>query len=363
MTRLPALRAAHRAGERRARRCTRWKRSPAPTDWSIADDLTRHHEAHRTWRDPRPRRLRGDPRALPGARHRGEEGAPRGARAERLVRLREPRHRAACRSRRCCAPSASRARPRSSTRSRRTTSSSRATHELSRDGPHRDRREGGAREVPRRGARASSARSRSWSTARGAAGKHDAAREHPDRTTAVHYLKFPLEPSRRARAARRAREERRPRDVVVELVVEHPRYTRARRASRRRSSRASPRICVADDRLRAPGPLRGGRRRGHRLLRRFFNYCHEAMERFFDGLPGGYAGLIMERKHRLPRRARRPPTSRRRSATATSRASTGTVDEARHHVVPLPLRHHRAQGRRRRRDHEPRRTSAPTSRP
>jgi 4-hydroxybenzoyl-CoA thioesterase len=33
---------------------------------------------------------------------------------------------------------------------------------------------------------------------------------------------------------------------------------------------------------------------------RFFNYCHDAMERFFDELPGGYAGLIMDRKIGFP---------------------------------------------------------------
>ena len=33
---------------------------------------------------------------------------------------------------------------------------------------------------------------------------------------------------------------------------------------------------------------------------RFANYCHDAMERFFDALPGGYAALIMERKIGFP---------------------------------------------------------------
>ena len=56
-------------------------------------------------------------------------------------------------------------------------------------------------------------------------GKHDEARESPDRTTAVHYLKFPLEPS--AEAALRAvlGKTRKPGEVSVELVVEHPRYS------------------------------------------------------------------------------------------------------------------------------------------
>ena len=33
---------------------------------------------------------------------------------------------------------------------------------------------------------------------------------------------------------------------------------------------------------------------------RFSNYCHDAMERFFDDLPGGYAELIMGRKVGFP---------------------------------------------------------------
>lgn len=33
---------------------------------------------------------------------------------------------------------------------------------------------------------------------------------------------------------------------------------------------------------------------------RFSNYCHDAMERFFDELPGGYAALIVERKVGFP---------------------------------------------------------------
>ena len=56
-------------------------------------------------------------------------------------------------------------------------------------------------------------------------GKHDEARESPDRTTAVHYLKFPLE----AVAERALRDvlakTKKASEIVVELVVEHPRYT------------------------------------------------------------------------------------------------------------------------------------------
>jgi hypothetical protein len=56
-------------------------------------------------------------------------------------------------------------------------------------------------------------------------GKNDESRESPDRTTAVHYLKFPLE-SGAERALRDVlARTRKPSDVVVELVVEHPRYS------------------------------------------------------------------------------------------------------------------------------------------
>jgi len=56
------------------------------------------------------------------------------------------------------------------------------------------------------------------------AGKHDEAREQSDRTTAVHYLKFPLLESAE-RALRDVLTKRRtPAEVVVELVVDHPRY-------------------------------------------------------------------------------------------------------------------------------------------
>jgi Protein of unknown function (DUF3501) len=56
-------------------------------------------------------------------------------------------------------------------------------------------------------------------------GKHDEARESTERTTAVHYLKFPL-----SAAAERAfrdvlQKQRAASDVVAELVVEHPRYS------------------------------------------------------------------------------------------------------------------------------------------
>lgn len=56
-------------------------------------------------------------------------------------------------------------------------------------------------------------------------GMHDEARENPDRTTAVHYLRFPLEPAAE-RALREVLERtKKPSEVAIEVVVEHPRYT------------------------------------------------------------------------------------------------------------------------------------------
>jgi len=56
-------------------------------------------------------------------------------------------------------------------------------------------------------------------------GKHDVEREHPDRTTAVHYLKFPLEPAAEAALRDVLAKKRKPSEVTVELVVEHARYS------------------------------------------------------------------------------------------------------------------------------------------
>lgn len=33
---------------------------------------------------------------------------------------------------------------------------------------------------------------------------------------------------------------------------------------------------------------------------RFMDYCHDAMDRFFDGVPGGYVGLITKRRLGFP---------------------------------------------------------------
>jgi 4-hydroxybenzoyl-CoA thioesterase len=39
---------------------------------------------------------------------------------------------------------------------------------------------------------------------------------------------------------------------------------------------------------------------GIAFFARFFNWCHEAMERFFDGVPGGYIDLITRRRVGFP---------------------------------------------------------------
>lgn len=39
---------------------------------------------------------------------------------------------------------------------------------------------------------------------------------------------------------------------------------------------------------------------GIAFFARFFNWCHEAMERFFDGVPGGYVELITRRRVGFP---------------------------------------------------------------
>jgi len=56
-------------------------------------------------------------------------------------------------------------------------------------------------------------------------GKHDEAREQPDRTTAVHYLKFPLVAGAERALRDVLEKKRKASEVTVELVVEHPRYS------------------------------------------------------------------------------------------------------------------------------------------
>jgi len=56
-------------------------------------------------------------------------------------------------------------------------------------------------------------------------GKHDEARENPDRTTAVHYLKFPLVPEAERALRDVLEKKRKASELTVEVVVEHPRYS------------------------------------------------------------------------------------------------------------------------------------------
>jgi hypothetical protein len=55
--------------------------------------------------------------------------------------------------------------------------------------------------------------------------QHDVAREHPERTTAVHYLKFRLGDASERALRDVLEKKRKPADVVVEVAAEHPRYT------------------------------------------------------------------------------------------------------------------------------------------
>ncbi len=62
-------------------------------------------------------------------------------------------------------------------------------------------------------------------------GKHDPVREHPDRTTAVHYVKFDLAESAERRLRDVLEKKARPDEVVVELVSTHPAYDESTRLS------------------------------------------------------------------------------------------------------------------------------------
>lgn len=60
-------------------------------------------------------------------------------------------------------------------------------------------------------------------------GKHDPTREDPHRTTAVHYVKFDLAPAAEQALRDVLDKKRRPDDLAVELVADHPRYTQRTR--------------------------------------------------------------------------------------------------------------------------------------
>ena len=56
-------------------------------------------------------------------------------------------------------------------------------------------------------------------------GQHDVTREHPERTTAVHYLKFLLGEASERALRDVVEKKRKPSEVAVEVAAEHPRYT------------------------------------------------------------------------------------------------------------------------------------------
>jgi hypothetical protein len=55
--------------------------------------------------------------------------------------------------------------------------------------------------------------------------QHDVAREHPERTTAVHYLKFRLGEASERALRDVLEKKKKASEVVVEVAAEHPRYT------------------------------------------------------------------------------------------------------------------------------------------
>jgi len=62
-------------------------------------------------------------------------------------------------------------------------------------------------------------------------GKNDPSREHPERTTAVHYVKFDLAPVAE-RALRDVLEKKtKPEELAIDLVATHPRYSATTRLS------------------------------------------------------------------------------------------------------------------------------------
>ena len=62
-------------------------------------------------------------------------------------------------------------------------------------------------------------------------GKIDPSREHPERTTAVHYVKFDLPPAGEQALRNVLEKKTQPTDLVVELVSTHARYSATTRLS------------------------------------------------------------------------------------------------------------------------------------
>lgn len=63
------------------------------------------------------------------------------------------------------------------------------------------------------------------------AGKNDPSREHPERTTAVHYVKFDLAPDAEAALRKVLTKAASPSDLPIDLVSTHPRYPATTRLS------------------------------------------------------------------------------------------------------------------------------------
>lgn len=56
-------------------------------------------------------------------------------------------------------------------------------------------------------------------------GQNDPSREHPERTTAVHYVKFDLAPQAEATLRDVLSKKTKPTDLAIELVATHPKFT------------------------------------------------------------------------------------------------------------------------------------------
>ena len=202
----------------------------------------------------------------------------------------------------------------------------------------RDPRQGRARRVPRRGAGLRAARLRSSSTASASPRRGTRRAGSPDRTSAVHYLKFPLDAD--AAAHLRARSA----DATVALAVDHPAYAASVRARARQAVASLAEDLVPLDVdvfvYERPCASRRSTRRTSSFFARFSHYCHEAMEALFGGARRRLRRARRRAAHRAPA-VHVEVDFRRRSATATSRASRAPGRANRPQLVHVPLQRSR----------------------
>ena len=186
-----------------------------------------------------------------------------------------------------------------------------------RHGDDRDRRQGRARSVPREGARLRAARGALVVDGEKVPARWEKTRELEDRASAVNYLRFSLSPKRRRPRARE--DEGRPRSRWSST-------TRSYAAKRRvlpgdpREPRRGPRA-RSHARLRAAGPLRGGRRGGDRLFPALSSATATRRWRSSSTTSRGATCTSSATAKSACRRCTSSATSRARSATATWRGS------------------------------------------